>query len=369
MIRLKLVSLAIAVLAISGQALAQLNSSTPAVGNNNLLNRFSALAHGPSNSLYAYWTKPSGVWEGPWGVYGGRPNLVKGGVNMAVDEKTGLGWATIRGMNDAAYVLRQNANLSWQNPSPISGAGSCLSDPDIAYDRVSGNMWATWRGPNGTIWLCRKLAGTWRVPFEPRPGFTNLCVGNPSLVVDKVTHQVTIGFRNPDDSGSIIRNRPDDSWYKVEVATPGSVYSDLGMCINTSAKRVTIAFKGESYTLKVLWSSVDTWYIPITLAGGCDATPTIDINPVTGLETILVVGASNSLRASWRTGPSSWSGPLGLRGGQANTAYSVPAMVFKGQMPYTIAVGPTHSLWAFWQPNPASQWFGPLGVAPPNTAY
>jgi hypothetical protein len=89
--------------------------------------------------------------------------------------------------------------------------------------------------------------------------------------------------------------------------------------------------------------------------------PSVAINPLTGLA--VAVGPSNSLYAYWQDSNGQWSGPLGIDGGNPHIAYSAPSVAVNLSTGLEVAVaeGPSNSLYAFWQKSDGS-WAGPLGI-------
>src|ERR1700683_3039572 len=140
------------------------------------------------------------------------------------------------------------------------------------------------------------------------------------------------------------------------------------IAVNPKTGLAVAAAVGPADSLYVYWQSQNgVWNGPYGLDGGAPgiaySSPAIAIDPSTGLPVVMAVGPSNSMYAYWQNADASWSGPYGLAGGHAGIALFSPAIGYNSAtgLITALAEGPSGSLYAYWR-NSAGQWSGPGGV-------
>lgn len=355
-----------------------LNSSTPSICINPNTALSSALAQGPNNSLYAYWQNYDGSWGGPWGINGGSANLAHSSPAIAMVPSTGLAVGVCQGPNNSLYNYWQNSNGSWNGPGGINGgaANMCYSDPAIAVNPNTGQATVLAQGPSNSLYYYWQSGGTWYGPGGINGGAANIAYSTPSISINPSTGLATAACKGPNNSLYVYWQSGGGTWNgPLGIAGANTTYSAPAIGVNPLTGNAVIAVQGPSNTLYIYWSSGGSWYGPLGVNGGatamCYSSPTLSINQTSGKPTVVAVGPSNSLYAYWENPNGTWSGPLGINTGAANTAYSVPTISINPgtQTASVMAVGPSHSLYFYWQNSINGQWSGPLGVAGPNTAY
>lgn len=354
-----------------------LNSSTPSIAVNPNNGLASVLAQGPSNSLYAYWQSSNGAWNGPWGINGGSAGLAYSGPAIAIVPSTGLGVGVCRGPSNSLYNYWQNSNGSWNGPGGINGGAPnmCYSDPAIAVNNSNGQATVLAQGPSNSLYYYWQSGGNWYGPGGINGGSGAICYSKPAITINQNTGLATAAAQGPSNSLYVYWQSFGGTWNgPLQIAGSNTTYSAPAIGVNPSNGSVNIIVQGPSNTLYVYWSSGGSWYGPLGINGGATnlgfSNPGLAVKPSNNMATAVAVGPSNSLYAYWQNSDGSWPGPLGINGGSTNMAYSSPTIAFNPNngIAGAVAVGPSHSLYYYWQ-NSNGSWNGPLGIAGPNTAY
>ena len=366
-----------------GEALGGGFGELPSIAINPSSGLATAVAEGPSNSLYAYWQKPGGSWLGPLGIDGGKPGIAYSAPSIAINPSSGLATAVAEGPSNSLYAYWQKPGGSWLGPLGIDGGkpGIAYSAPSIAINPSSGLATAVAEGPSNSLYAYwQKPGGSWLGPLGIDGGKPGIAYSAPSIAINPSSGLATAVAEGPSNSLYAYWQKPGGSWLGplgIDGGKPGIAYSAPSIAINPSSGLATAVAEGPSNSLYAYWQKPGgSWLGPLGIDGGkpgiAYSAPSIAINPSSGLATAVAEGPSNSLYAYWQKPGGSWLGPLGIDGGKPGIAYSAPSIAINPSsgLATAVAEGPSNSLYAYWQ-KPGGSWLGPLGIdgGKPGIAY
>ncbi|HVS79347.1 MAG TPA: CHAP domain-containing protein [Candidatus Saccharimonadales bacterium] len=351
------------------------DSSTPGIGINPNTGIATVLDQSVNNSIRAYWQLPvDGQWTGPLGVHGGDPDLAHSSVAVAVNPLTGLETAVAEGPLNSLYVYWQNSDRSWDGPLGIHGGDQkrAYSDPAIAFNPNTGLATVVAVGPKNSLYAYWQNADkSWTGPYGIDGGTPYIAYSRPAIAFNPNTGTATAVAQGPNNSlYYYFQNGVNGSWagpYGIHSGAKDLAYSAPAVGINPSTGLGTTVFEGKDNTLvEYIQNSVNGTWRGQTIDSDAHAfsDPALAIKPSSGNATVVVQGPNNSLYAYWQHSDNTWSGPLGIAGGSPGIAFSDPAIAFNpnNDKATVVAVGPEHSLRAYWQLAPDGQWDGPLGL-------
>ncbi|MGB8098961.1 MAG: hypothetical protein WCF17_17515, partial [Terracidiphilus sp.] len=353
----------------------------PALAVNQSTGFATTVAQGPSHSLYAYWqTCANCQWTGPLGIDGGDPNIAYSKPAIAFDQSTGLATVVVQGPNNSLDEYWQTSvDGQWAGPLGIDhgAANIAYSNPTLAINQTTGLPTVVVQGPSHSLdayWqTC--LSCQWTGPLGIDGGAADIAYSDPSMDFNQTTQLATVVAEGPSNSlYAYWQNSVDGQWtgpLGIDGGRGGIAYSDPSLVFNQTTQMATAVAEGPSHSLYAYWqNSVNgQWSGPLGIDGGAGniaySNPSIAFNQSGQIATVVDVGPSNSLYAYWQNGLNGqWTGPLGIDGGAGEVGYSDPAvdMVQSAGEATAVDEGPSNSLYAYWQTSTNGQWAGPLGL-------
>ena len=254
--------------------------SAPAIGFNTATGLITALAEGPSGSLYAYWRNSAGQWSGPGGVDSQRPGIAYSAPAIA-ETPAGQPVAVADGPSDSLYSYWQDNSQTWVGPLGVDRGAAGIADSagSITVVPSTGQSIAMADGPAGRLYAYTQVpAGQWSSPVRIDGGAAGIAFSPPAVGVASHTGRA----------------------YALAVGTSRSLFA--------------------------YWQdSAGQWQGP----GGVDhqqtdiafSAPAMTEDPADGLLLALAVGTHNSLYAYWQDQQGNWQGPLGIDQGTSCIAY------------------------------------------------
>jgi CHAP domain-containing protein len=333
-----------------------------------------AAAVGPSNSLYVYWQNASGLWQGPLGLDGGAPGIAYSSPSIAVNPLTGLPMVAAEGPSNSLYVYWENANAQWSGPLGIDHGDPniAFSQPSLAVSPTTGLAVILAVGPSNTLYTYwQNSTGGWLGPGGLDHQSAGIAYSAPSMVMNPSTGLPDASALGPSDSLHAYWQNANAWWQGplgIDNGRAGIGYSAPSEALNPQTLLPTVLAEGPQHSLYVYWQqSNGQWTGPLGVGNGSAniaySQPSFGFDNVTGLPVALAVGRSNSLYTYWQQSNGQWVGPAALDNSATGLAYSAPSLAVNPRtgLPFALAVGPSNSLYAYWQ-NASGKWSGPLGV-------
>ena len=88
------------------------------------------VAEGPDNSLYAYWQDSGGPWQGPLGIDGGQGGIAFSTPAIYFDPSAASTAVVADGPDNSLYAYWQDPTGAWNGPLGVDGGrGDCLFGP------------------------------------------------------------------------------------------------------------------------------------------------------------------------------------------------------------------------------------------------
>jgi hypothetical protein len=227
-------------------------------------------------------------------------------------------------------------------------------------------------GPSNTLYAYwQNSTGVWLGPGGLDNQRAGIAYSAPSLVMNPGTGLPDASADGPSDSLYAYWLTSNSGWQGplgIDNGHAGIAYSAPSEALNPQTLLPTVLADGPNNSLFAYWEkSNGLWTGPLGVdnghAGIAYSAPSFGFDNVTGLPVALAVGRSNSLYTYWQQGNGQWVGPAALDNSRTGLAYSAPSLAVNPRtgLPFALAVGPSNSLYAYWQ-NANGQWSGPLGV-------
>ncbi len=305
--------------------------SAPAIIIDPTTGRPVVMAVGPNNSMYAYWQNANGLWSGPYGLGQGKPGIAWSAPAIGFNSATGLITALAEGPSATLYAYWRNAAGQWSGPGGVDNQrpGIAYSAPAIAETPADRPV-AVADGPSDSLYsYWQDNSQLWVGPLGVDAGSPSIATSAGSLAIAPSSGQRIALADGPADRLYAYTQTPGQQWsapIRIDGGAAGIAFSAPAVGVAAATGRAYALAVGTSRSLFAYWQNgAGQWQGP----GGVDhqqtglaySAPAMAEDPLSGLLVALAVGPSNSLYVYWQDQQGNWVGPLGIDQGIGCIAY------------------------------------------------